>query len=270
MPPEFDNDGSFGRKYTPEEVLETFETIDEAVILTSDIAEELGCSNETARRRLNDLYDEGRIDKRTFGRQTVWWLRPPEEAEKRPERRLRQLSQEINEPIVAGDIVYEDGRTRLLAGAQTEYVEQLSRERDEPIVVGEIVYADGDIDLLAGVQTETVASEIEEMVREEAESAPETVIAAAEKGPIFRTALKRLAAADRLDEQAVIDAINADNPPISLGKEEGVDAETLVERIPEENYEAVIREHFDELADQEELTMEDLFAALDEEVSEDA
>jgi DNA-binding Lrp family transcriptional regulator len=267
MPHEFSDSGEFKTTATFDDVLAAFDDVDDAVVSTGEIAEAIGRGQETARQKLTKLYEENRINRKKVGASIVWWRMPPEDAETRPGRRLRQLSREIKGPIVVEDIVYEDGRTRLLAGAQTEYVEQLSRERDEPIVVGEIVYDDGDIDLLAGVQTETVASEIEEMMRENDEAPPERAIAPEEKGPIFRTVLKRLAAADRLDERAVIDATNAD---ISLDTEGEVDAETLVERIPEENYEAVIREHFDELADQEELTMEDLFAALDEEVSGDA
>lgn len=264
MPREFDESGQFKTTATLDDVLAAFDDVDDAVVSTGEIAEAIDRGQETARQKLTTLYEENRINRKKIGASIVWWRVPPEAAEKRPERRLRRLSREINEPIVVGDIVYEDGRTRLLAGAQTEYVEQLSRERDEPIVVGEIVYGDGDIDLRAGVQTETVASEIEEMMREEAESPTETVIAPEEKGPLFRTALKRLAAADRLEERIVLNALNADS-----SEEMGVDAETLLERLPEAKYEDVIREHFDELADQEELTMEDLLAVLDEEVSED-
>ena len=128
MLPESDDEGSFKREYTHQDVKEAFGTLDEAVILTSDIAEELGCSNETARRRLNDLYDDGWINKRTFGRQTVWWQLPPDTAEERPGRRLRRVSQDAPEPIVFGDIVYHNGETQMLKGEQAEIVESVVEE----------------------------------------------------------------------------------------------------------------------------------------------
>ena len=128
MPQEHDSEGNYGAQFTVNDVLEVFESIDEAVVITSDIANELGCSKQTARRRLNDLHDAGRINKRTFGQQTVWWQMPPETAEERPGRRLRRISQEIPESIVVGDIAYTDSKTHVLSDAQAETVESVVEE----------------------------------------------------------------------------------------------------------------------------------------------
>lgn len=128
MAPDFDDEGNYGRQFTVEAVREAFETIDEAVIITSDIAEKLGCSGETARKRLNDLYDAGVVNKRTFGQQTVWWQLPPDTAEERPGRRLRRVSQDAPEAIVFGDIVYSNGETDVLTDEQAATVESAVEE----------------------------------------------------------------------------------------------------------------------------------------------
>jgi predicted ArsR family transcriptional regulator len=128
MPQEHDSEGNYGAQFTVTDVLEVFESIDEVAVITSDIADELGCSKQTARRRLNELHDAGRINKRTFGQQTVWWQLPPDTAEERPGRRLRRISQEIPESIVVGDIVYDNGETSMLTDEQAATVESAVEE----------------------------------------------------------------------------------------------------------------------------------------------
>jgi predicted transcriptional regulator len=119
MPREFDDSGQFKTTTTLDDVLAAFDAVDEAVVLTSDIAEAADCSQESARQKLTRLLDQGRIARRKFGRQIVWWRVPPEEAEERPEQRLQRLSQELDEAIVVGDTVYEDGDTHPLSDAES-------------------------------------------------------------------------------------------------------------------------------------------------------
>jgi hypothetical protein len=129
MAPDFDDEGNYGRQFTVEAVREAFETIDEPVIITSDVAEQLGCSGETARKRLNDLYDAGVVNKRTFGQQTVWWQLPPETAEERSGLRARRISQENpDQPIVFGEIVYYNGEIYVLTDEQAATVESAVEE----------------------------------------------------------------------------------------------------------------------------------------------
>jgi predicted transcriptional regulator len=118
MPREFDESGQFKTTTTLDDVLAAFDAVDEPVVLTSDIAEAANCSQESARQKLTRLFDQGRITRRKFGRQIVWWRIPPEEAEERPEQRLKRLSQEVDEAIVVGDTVYEDGNQHALSDAE--------------------------------------------------------------------------------------------------------------------------------------------------------
>jgi predicted ArsR family transcriptional regulator len=121
MPREADS-GEYTTGTTEDAVLDAFDEIDEAVVLTSDIATALDCGRETARQRLMSLYEDGRIDRRKKGKLVVWWQLPPETAEERPDRRLRRLSREVDEAIVVGDIVYEDGDTHVLDADETAEV----------------------------------------------------------------------------------------------------------------------------------------------------
>lgn len=73
------NSGQYVETVTSERVLSVFKRVDGPTITSTDVAEQLDCSTEAARRKLNALYDEGRVDKRKTGRTTVWWLVDPHE-----------------------------------------------------------------------------------------------------------------------------------------------------------------------------------------------
>lgn len=105
---------------TLDDVLNAFETVGEPVVTTSEIAEAAGCSREGARQKLTTLYEQDRIERKRSGQSLVWWRIPPEETEERPDRRLRRLSRELDEAIVVGDLVYEDGDTHRLGDDDTE------------------------------------------------------------------------------------------------------------------------------------------------------
>jgi predicted ArsR family transcriptional regulator len=63
--------------YTTEAVLSVFEANDEPhePLTSSEIADELGCSGQTVRNRLNELSEEGKIRTKKVGaRSRVWWL----------------------------------------------------------------------------------------------------------------------------------------------------------------------------------------------------
>ncbi|WP_248911031.1 hypothetical protein [Halocatena marina] len=109
MAPEPDENEQFEGRLTLDDVLAAFDSVNEPVVVTSDIAEEIGRSRESARQKLTRLFDQGRIQRRKHGNMIVWWRLPPEEAEERPERRLQRLSKELDEPIVVGEQVFEDG-----------------------------------------------------------------------------------------------------------------------------------------------------------------
>jgi predicted transcriptional regulator len=126
--PEVDDSERFEGRITLDDILAAFELVDETVYTSSDIAEVVGCSRESARQKLTRLFDQGRINRRKHGRFMVWWRIPPEEVEEQPERQLERLSQQLNDPIVVRDIVYTDGDSRVLSDAQTETVESAIEE----------------------------------------------------------------------------------------------------------------------------------------------
>lgn len=65
--------GTFVETVTLDAVVSVFEEVRGPVITSSDVSEALDCSTESARQKLTQLYEEGRVDKRKTGRTTVWW-----------------------------------------------------------------------------------------------------------------------------------------------------------------------------------------------------
>ena len=74
-------DGTFEKAIKPGDILEVFDEVRGPVITSSDVAEALDCSSETARRELRALAQEGTLSHRTTGRVTVWWLADEEETD---------------------------------------------------------------------------------------------------------------------------------------------------------------------------------------------
>jgi len=55
-------------------VREVFGAVDGPVVTSGDVAEQLDCSNETARRKLRTLKDRGEVASRKTAGRVVWWL----------------------------------------------------------------------------------------------------------------------------------------------------------------------------------------------------
>jgi len=66
--------GLYAEKAPLDAVLDVFGRVRGPVVTSSDVAEHLDCTTETARRKLKELYDQEVVDKRTTGRTTVWWV----------------------------------------------------------------------------------------------------------------------------------------------------------------------------------------------------
>lgn len=69
--------GQYARTVTDENVLDALTTVHDEypVATTGDVADLLDVSTEPVRRRLHDLHDEGRVERRKVGaRAVVWWL----------------------------------------------------------------------------------------------------------------------------------------------------------------------------------------------------
>lgn len=66
--------GRYTETVTSSDVLAVFEAVEGPVVTSGDVAEHVGCSSETARRKLTALEDQGRLaSRKTVGR-VVWWV----------------------------------------------------------------------------------------------------------------------------------------------------------------------------------------------------
>lgn len=71
--PERGPEGTFRSTVTATDVMELFEAVEGPVLGSADVADELGCTRETARRKLDLLQKRGLVASRTVGRTTVYW-----------------------------------------------------------------------------------------------------------------------------------------------------------------------------------------------------
>ncbi len=83
MPREHGEDGAFIETIGLDDVREVFDAVGGPVILSADVADALGCSRETARRKLKELYDRGDLDRRKVSRRVIYW-EPEEEGRREP------------------------------------------------------------------------------------------------------------------------------------------------------------------------------------------
>ncbi|MFB6296682.1 MAG: hypothetical protein ABEH66_07595 [Halobacteriales archaeon] len=67
---------------------------------SGDVAETLGCSRETARRKLRRLDDEDRVASRKAGGRVLWWLADS------PERAAKI---DPDDPLFAGEAIFASG-----------------------------------------------------------------------------------------------------------------------------------------------------------------
>jgi hypothetical protein len=70
-----DERGQFTEQVSLPEVLAVFDAVDGPAITSGDVASETGCSEDSARRKLERLHDQGRVGRRkTAGRVLYWRL----------------------------------------------------------------------------------------------------------------------------------------------------------------------------------------------------
>ena len=55
------------------DTLDAVRSMDSPGVTTTDIRIILGCSADTARRRLDTLFEQGYVEYRQTGQQTLWW-----------------------------------------------------------------------------------------------------------------------------------------------------------------------------------------------------
>ncbi|CCC41220.1 hypothetical protein [Haloquadratum walsbyi] len=65
------------------DTLDAVRGMDSPGVTTTDIRIILGCSADTARRRLEILFEQGHVDRRKTNQQTLWWEIESEHTEER-------------------------------------------------------------------------------------------------------------------------------------------------------------------------------------------
>jgi hypothetical protein len=73
MSRERDDAGRYTESVSGAEILRVFATVEGPIVTSGDVADRLGCSRETARRRLEDLEESGPLASRRTAGRVVWW-----------------------------------------------------------------------------------------------------------------------------------------------------------------------------------------------------
>ena len=92
MPRERTDTGEFVQTVTEARVLGVFDAVEGPVVTSGDVADQLGCTPEAARLKLNELHRAGTLGRRRTAGRLVYWLaesgrppgRPPGEDSRRP------------------------------------------------------------------------------------------------------------------------------------------------------------------------------------------
>lgn len=119
MPRKHDESGNFTETVSHADVLDVFEEVSGPVMTSADGADLLGCTRETVRRKLKELYEQNKVDRRKSAGRLIYWRT---EATEPPEQTLKSLSQQLGQPIIVGEQVFEDGDVHPLS--ETEVNEQ--------------------------------------------------------------------------------------------------------------------------------------------------
>jgi bifunctional N-acetylglucosamine-1-phosphate-uridyltransferase/glucosamine-1-phosphate-acetyltransferase GlmU-like protein len=113
MPPEHSAEGDYEETYTLDDVYDVFEQIPAPIYTTSDVVDALGCSRHSALNKLNELHEQGRLNRAKMAGRTIFW--PPGDSmdidlDALADVVLTQLSTEIGQPLIlGGHTVYKDG-----------------------------------------------------------------------------------------------------------------------------------------------------------------
>lgn len=68
-----DEHGRYTEQVSLSDVLDVFETVEGPVVTTGDVASVTGCSDDTARRKLERLHDQGHVGRRKTAGRVVYW-----------------------------------------------------------------------------------------------------------------------------------------------------------------------------------------------------
>lgn len=67
--------GQFSSSVTLDDVLGVFDAVDGPVVTSGDVAERTGCSRDSARRKLNQLHEQGEVGRRKSAGRVLYWRR---------------------------------------------------------------------------------------------------------------------------------------------------------------------------------------------------
>jgi hypothetical protein len=104
-----DERGQYTETVSLSDVLGVFETVSGPVVTSSDVASETGCSDDTARRKLETLHDQGRVGRRKTAGRVIYW----------------RLDSGASDPVDPDDPIFTD-RPSFASGEET-----LSGQTDE-------------------------------------------------------------------------------------------------------------------------------------------
>jgi hypothetical protein len=127
--PEHGDGPGFIETWSAEDARAVFDDVPNAVVTAADVANALGCSDDSARRKLTELEHEADVKRRNPSERSVLWYVPIEnengsggggesENDQSPidvlagndsETILKMLSLNLGESITVGNVVYEDG-----------------------------------------------------------------------------------------------------------------------------------------------------------------
>lgn len=105
MPRKHGETGDFIETVTLDPVFGVSDTVAGPAITSSDVADSLGCTPDTARGKRTELHRAGWIERRKTAERIVWWQTDETTDTARTRKRL---SQELDETIIAGDVVCKD------------------------------------------------------------------------------------------------------------------------------------------------------------------
>ena len=77
--------GEFVDEVEPEDVLEVFDEVPGSVVTSADVADALSCSDETARKKLDALVEDGKAKKRASAGRNLYWLTDDESGSLSPD-----------------------------------------------------------------------------------------------------------------------------------------------------------------------------------------
>ena len=89
--------GEFVPTVTPERVLAVFDTVEGPVVTSGDVATELDCIPEAARRTLDELHADGRLARRRSAGRLLYWRVDDEQRGEQPDGSPPGRGRERNE-----------------------------------------------------------------------------------------------------------------------------------------------------------------------------